>query len=54
MGNMYEVALTIEGYQSSGSADVYQNDLMINSNGGGGNNGGDQGNGQVTRIEQSL
>ena len=51
MGNMYEVALTIEGYQSSGSADVYQNDLMINSNGGGGNNGGDQGNGQVTRIE---
>lgn len=52
MGKMYEVALTIEGYQSSGSANVYQNNLIINnSGGGGGNNGGDQGNGQVTRIE---
>lgn len=29
MGNMYEVALTVEGYQSSGSADVYSNNLTI-------------------------
>ena len=28
MGKMYEVALTIEGYQSSGSADVYTNVIM--------------------------
>lgn len=48
MGKMYEVALTIEGYQSSGSADVYLNNLNI---GGGGNGGGNPGNGQVTRIE---
>ncbi|GAA4061769.1 glycoside hydrolase family 11 protein [Amphibacillus indicireducens] len=49
MGKMYEVALTIEGYQSSGSADVYQNNLNIGGGGNGG--GGDHGNGQVTRIE---
>ncbi|MBM7541816.1 glycoside hydrolase family 11 protein [Amphibacillus cookii] len=30
MGNMYEVALTVEGYQSSGSANVYSNTLRIN------------------------
>ncbi len=29
MGNMYEVALNIEGYQSSGEAVVYKNDLKI-------------------------
>lgn len=29
MGNMYEVALTVEGYQSSGSADVYSHSLSI-------------------------
>ncbi|TYQ17804.1 UNVERIFIED_CONTAM: endo-1,4-beta-xylanase [Acetivibrio alkalicellulosi] len=29
MGKMYEVALTIEGYQSSGSADVHTNVLTI-------------------------
>ncbi len=33
MGKMYEVALTVEGYQSSGTADVYSNTLTI---GGGG------------------
>lgn len=33
MGKMYEVALTVEGYQSSGSANVYSNTLTI---GGGG------------------
>ena len=27
LGKMYEVALTIEGYQSAGKADVYRNEL---------------------------
>lgn len=51
MGNMYEVALTVEGYQSSGYADVYRNQLNIGGGGGGGNNGGDPGYGDVTRIQ---
>lgn len=29
LGKMYEVALTIEGYQSSGKATIYKNDLKI-------------------------
>ncbi|MGN0585164.1 MAG: glycoside hydrolase family 11 protein, partial [Ruminococcus sp.] len=29
MGKMYEVALNIEGYQSSGKATVYKNDLFV-------------------------
>ena len=33
MGKMYEVALTVEGYQSSGSANVYKNDIRIGSSG---------------------
>lgn len=31
MGNLYEVALTAEGYQSSGSANIYTNTLTIGS-----------------------
>ena len=31
---MYEVALTIEGYQSSGSADVYTNKITIGGSDG--------------------
>ncbi|WP_440897643.1 glycoside hydrolase family 11 protein [Amphibacillus sp. Q70] len=46
MGKMYEVALTIEGYQSSGNANVYRNTLTI----GGGGSGGENGD-QVTRVE---
>ncbi len=46
MGNMYEVALTVEGYQSSGSADVYSNTLTI-----GGGSGGDGEDGNTTRVE---
>ncbi|MBP3951616.1 glycoside hydrolase family 11 protein [Bacillus sp. YZJH907-2] len=38
MGKMYEVALTVEGYQSSGSANVYSNTLTIGGNSGGGSN----------------
>ncbi len=29
MGKLYEVALNVEGYQSSGYADVYKNNLTI-------------------------
>ncbi|WP_435921417.1 glycoside hydrolase family 11 protein [Paenibacillus sp. DYY-L-2] len=47
MGKMYEVALTVEGYQSSGTADVYSNTLTIGGSSGGGNNGG----GTATKIE---
>lgn len=48
MGKMYEVALTVEGYQSSGSADVYRNTLTIGGNSGG---GGDDGSGNTTSVE---
>ncbi len=29
MGNLYEVALNVEGYQSSGSANVYKNNIQV-------------------------
>ena len=32
LGNMYEVALNIEGYQSEGQATIYQNELTIDGN----------------------
>ncbi|UZQ84890.1 glycoside hydrolase family 11 protein [Thermoclostridium stercorarium] len=32
MGKMYEVALTVEGYQSSGYANVYKNEIRIGAN----------------------
>lgn len=35
MGKMYEVALTVEGYQSSGSANVYSNTITVGGSGGG-------------------
>uniref|UniRef100_UPI001EF8529A glycoside hydrolase family 11 protein n=1 Tax=Cohnella mopanensis TaxID=2911966 RepID=UPI001EF8529A len=36
MGKLYEVALTVEGYQSSGNADVTTNVLTIGGSSGGG------------------
>ncbi|MBR4083013.1 MAG: glycoside hydrolase family 11 protein [Lachnospiraceae bacterium] len=65
MGNIYEVAFNVEGYQSSGWADVYKNELTIGgsissggNNGGGSNSGsGDNSNSaapgtaQGTRVE---
>lgn len=48
MGKMYEVALTVEGYQSSGSANVYSNTLNITS---GGNGGSTPPSGETTRVE---
>ena len=35
LGSLYETALTVEGYQSSGQADVYQNDIIIEEKTGG-------------------
>ena len=29
LGKLYEVALTVEGYQSSGVADIYHNEIII-------------------------
>ncbi len=52
MGKMYEVALTVEGYQSSGSANVYSHTLNIG--GGGTPPGNDPPPGQppgTTRVE---
>lgn len=45
MGKLYEAALNVEGYQSSGWADVYKNDIKVGGNisSGGGNNGGNNG-----------
>ncbi|MBQ5967964.1 MAG: glycoside hydrolase family 11 protein [Clostridiales bacterium] len=45
LGNIYEVALTVEGYQSSGYANVYQNTLTIGGSGGGSGGGGSGGSG---------
>lgn len=48
MGKMYEVALNIEGYQSSGTADVYKNVIHIGGSsqpGGGQSSGGSSGGG---------
>ncbi len=36
MGKLYEVALNVEGYQSSGYADVYKNNLTIGGSTSGG------------------
>lgn len=32
LGNMYEVALNIEGYQSNGQATIYENELTVDGN----------------------
>ncbi len=46
LGSLYEVTLCIEGYQSGGWANVYQNDLVIGGSSNNGNNGnyGNSGN----------
>ena len=45
MGKMYETALTVEGYQSSGSANVYENTITVggSSSGSGSSSGGSTG-----------
>lgn len=60
MGKLYETALTVEGYQSSGSADVYQNTISVggssssdDSSGGSssGSTGGSVGTGDKIECE---
>ena len=57
LGKMYEVALTVEGYQSSGSANVYSHTLNIGGSSGGGQTPvptpppGNDGGGTTTRME---
>ncbi len=60
MGKLYEVALNVEGYQSSGWADVYKNNITvggsISSGGNGGSGSGDSssaapGTAKGTRVE---
>ncbi|WP_295126306.1 glycoside hydrolase family 11 protein [Ruminococcus sp.] len=45
MGKMYEVALNIEGYRSSGKATVYGNNLRIGKSSGNNNNSGNNNSG---------
>lgn len=40
MGKMYEAALTVEGYQSSGSANVYKNNIIVGGSSSSGSNAG--------------
>lgn len=53
LGNLYEVALNVEGYQSSGSANVYKNNLTIGggSSSGGSSSGSTGGAGVVVQCE---
>lgn len=44
MGKLYEVTLNVEGYQSSGYADVYKNNLTIGGSSSGSSNGSTGGN----------
>lgn len=44
MGKLYEVALNVEGYQSSGYADVYKNNLTIGGSSSGSTGGSTGGN----------
>ncbi|MBP3702541.1 MAG: glycoside hydrolase family 11 protein, partial [Lachnospiraceae bacterium] len=39
LGNLYEVALNVEGYQSSGSANVYKNTITLGGSSSGGSSG---------------
>nr|AMO13185.1 glycoside hydrolase [uncultured bacterium] len=54
LGNLYEVALTVEGYQSSGNAKITSHTLTIGGSGSGGGSGGSSGGGSasgVTKVE---
>ena len=54
MGNLYEACLTIEGYQSNGSAEVYLNKVTVGDTGkNGGNNGGNGNNGGSNTVTTS-
>ena len=56
LGKIYETALTVEGYQSSGSANVYKNTISVGASSGNtgntGNTGGSgTGSGTATKVE---
>ena len=54
MGKLYETALTVEGYQSSGSANVYQNTITVGGSSGGstsGSTGGSVSTGEKMECE---
>ena len=59
LGNLYEAALTVEGYQSSGWADVYKNNIKIggnvssgsSNNGSSNNNNSSSNNGSGTVVQ---
>ena len=53
MGKLYEAALNVEGYQSSGWADVYQNDIRVGGSISSGNSGSNSGSGSSSGSENS-
>ena len=54
MGKLYEVALNVEGYQSSGYADVYKNNLTIGGSTSGGSTGGSSSGGNTSGGSSST
>ena len=48
MGKLYEAALNVEGYQSSGSANVYKNNITVGGSGSGGQGSGGTTGGTVS------
>lgn len=54
MGKLYEVALNVEGYQSSGYADVYKNNLTIGGSTSGGSTGGSSSGGNASGGSSST
>jgi hypothetical protein len=54
MGNLYEAALTVEGYQSSGWADVYKNNIVVGGSISGGSSGGSSSGGSSSGSSNSA
>lgn len=54
VGKLYEVALNVEGYQSSGYADVYKNNLTIGGSTSGGSTGGSSSGGNTSGGSSST
>lgn len=57
LGNIYETALTVEGYQSSGSASVYQNTVTVggsSSSGSSGSSSGSSSSGSTSSGEATV
>lgn len=54
LGKIYEAALNIEGYQSSGSANVYKNNMTIGGSSGGSSSSGNSGSGSSGSTSSST